>query len=345
MFKILVTLENIFSAWYEFRKGKANKTDVLAFERHLEDELFLLHSELSTKTYRHQGYKTFHVYDPKFRVINKACVRDRVVHHLVFTALEPLFQPRFIDRSYSCQVGKGIHKGVTDVHAALRKVSRNNTRVVWSLKMDIKKFFASVDQATLLQLLRKKVSDSDMLWLLETIVTSFSSDQGTGKGMPIGNLSSQIFANIYLSELDYFVKQVLREKNYFRYADDFLFLHADRKHLEEICVILQKFVAERLKLTVHPDKIVYRKYSQGVDWLGYVLLPRYHVLRAGTKRRMFKKLRRKAQLYNELRLSDYGLSQSLQSYMGMLRHCNGYQLSQSAANCLFFEVSHFTLGK
>lgn len=309
-------------------KGKTGKLDVMEFERHLEDNLFQVQAELSTKTYHHQGYHTFHVYDPKFRVINKACVRDRVVHHLLFQFLEPLFQPAFIYHSYSCQKDKGIHLSVKNAQNALRQASKNYTRTVWSLKMDIKKFFASVDHEILIRLLKRKVKDEGILWLIEEIVGSF----GNGIGMPIGNLTSQIFANIYLSELDYFVKHRLGEHYYFRYADDFLFLHEDKEHLIELCQIIDEFVAQELRLTIHPDKIIFRMLDQGIDWLGYVLLPHHRVLRTKTKQRMFKNMLQKSGEYERGVIDNYGLSQSMQSYLGILTHCNGYRVGEQLRN-------------
>lgn len=328
----VITVENLFSAWEEFKKGKQNKSDVMRFERNLEDNLFQLHEELNTKTYRHQPYHQFHVHDPKFRVVNKATVRDRVVHHLVFRLLEPIFQPTFIYHSYSCQTGKGIHQSVANVSGAIRKVSNNYTRTVWSLKLDIKKFFASVDQDILLRLLFKRVEGGDMRWLLEVIIRSFASDQGPGRGMPIGNLTSQIFANVYLSELDYFIKHQLKVRWYFRYADDFLMLHERRSYLEFLQEPIDVFVQEQLHLLVHPQKIVFRKLNQGIDWLGYVLRPHYRILRTNTKQRMFKKMQSKVAAFNQGQCGDYSLEQTLQSYLGLLSHCHGHRLEEQLCN-------------
>jgi len=340
MYSKLIRLENILDAWYEFRKGKQNKADVLLFERYLEDNLFQLQDELSTKTYQHQGYETFHIYDPKFRIINKATVRDRIVHHLLFRFLEPILQPTFIHHSYSCQRGKGVHVAVGAVDRALRKASKNHNQTVWSLKMDIKKFFASVDHEILLQLLINKLGDTEVMWLVEKVIRSFSTPGMSGKGMPIGNLTSQIFANVYLSELDYFVKHHLREHYYFRYADDFLFLHADVAHLKEIENTVAPFVENRLGLTAHPGKIVYRKFSQGIDWLGYVLLPRYRVIRAKTKHRMFAKVRRKTDEFNRGIGDDYRLDQTVQSYLGILGHCQGYKIEEELKNEVWINKAH-----
>ena len=338
MYNEQVSLVNLFFAWDDFKKGKQQKPDVLMFERNLEDNIFTLHEELTTKKYQHQPYYTFHIYDPKFRIINKATVRDRVVHHLIYEYLEKIFQPTFIYHSYSCQRNKGVHLSVQNVSKALRKISKNYTVPVWSLKMDIKKFFASVDQTILVSLLRKKIIDDDFFDLLQKIIFSYCSDQGKGLGMSIGNLTSQIFANIYLSPLDYFAKQILKEKYYFRYADDFLFLHTDRAHLEKIQETLINFVEQELHLIVHPNKIIFKKFTEGIDWLGYVFLPHYRVLRTSTKRRMFKNMHNKAQQYNAGLLSNYELSQSLQSYLGIMKHCNNFELSQKLVNKVFFEA-------
>lgn len=341
MFESLVSLNNLFFAWDEFKKGKQQKPDVMIFERHLEDNIFTLHEELITEKYKHQPYYTFHIYDPKFRIINKATVCDRVVHHLCYEQLEKIFQPTFIYHSYSCQNGKGVHLAVENMSKALRKISKNYTVPVWSLKMDMKKFFASVDQKVLLNLLKKRITDDSFFNLLETIISAYRSDQGTGRGMSIGNLTSQIFANIYLSPLDNFAKHVLHEKYYFRYADDFLFLHTDRTRLEEIEKKVIEFALQELHLIVHPNKIIYRKFSQGIDWLGYVLLPHYRVLRTSTKRRMFKKMHQKVEAYNSSSLSEYELSQSLQSYLGMMKPCQAHETSQELMNRVFFEKDQF----
>jgi retron-type reverse transcriptase len=137
---MFITLENLFFAWDEFKKEKQNKRDVMEFERRLEDNLFRLYEDLNKKIYFHQPYQTFYIYDPKFRVINKAAVRDRIVHHFVFKYLEKSYQPHFIHQSYSCQKGKGTHLAVQNLSRALRAVTKNYTKPVWALKMDIKNF-------------------------------------------------------------------------------------------------------------------------------------------------------------------------------------------------------------
>ena len=215
IFKSIISLENLFSAWEEFKKGKQHKLDVQRFEFDLERNLFQLHRDLKGKAYRHGPYKGFYICDPKIRHIHKATVRDRVLHHAVFKILNPIFEPTFIPNSFSCRVGYGTHRGVMALDKMMRKVSQNNTRPCYVLKCDIQKFFDSVNHRILLSILSKRIKDGDAMWLLEEIVGSFP------KGLPIGNLTSQIFANIYMNEFDQFVKHELRVRYYVRYTDDF----------------------------------------------------------------------------------------------------------------------------
>lgn len=183
-FSDLTSLENIFQAWNEFKRGKRYKKDVMEFERNLEDNLFSLHQSLRDKTYTHGGYQTFFVYDPKLRHIHKAKVVDRIVHHLLYQYLYPLFDKTFIFDSYSCRLNKGTHKGVLRLEKFTRIVSQNYSKDCWALKLDIKKFFASVDRDILVRILDKKITDPDILWLLKEIIYSFN------KGIPLGNLTS-----------------------------------------------------------------------------------------------------------------------------------------------------------
>jgi retron-type reverse transcriptase len=320
----LISIENLFQAWSEFRKGKAKRLDVQEFEMNLEDNLFGLQQRLKDKAYRHGSYYSFYVHDPKQRHIHKASVMDRVVHHLLYTFLYKLFDSNFIYDSYSCRLGKGTHGGIARLEVFTRKVSRNYTVNCWALKCDIKKFFASVDHKILLNLLKKKIYNNDIIWLLEQIIYSFYSDKGEGMGMPLGNLTSQVFANIYLNELDQFVKHELKIHYYIRYADDFLFLSKNKELSCEYVDILRQFLTDTLKLELHPDKISFRKLEWGIDFLGYVVLPYYIVSRTKTKRRIFKKLKEKVGLEN--------FNQSMQSYLGYFGHANSFKITQELKN-------------
>lgn len=312
----MICVENLFQAWSEFRIGKSKRKDVQRFERNLEDRLFNLHSNLENKSYLHGNYHSFYVQDPKQRHIHKASVQDRVVHHLLHRHLYGLFDRTFISDSYSCRRDKGTHKGIDRLEEFTRKVSKNYTQPCWGLKCDIRKFFASVDHQLLLKLLKEKIKDENVIFLLNEVIKSFSI--GEGKGMPLGNLTSQVFANIYLNELDRFVKHRLKVRHYIRYADDFLFLSTEKDKLFQLISPIRQFLKKELRLELHPQKIIIRKLEWGIDFLGYIVLPHYRLPRTKTKKRMFKKL-------EEVRHKS-SLNQSLQSYLGYLKHANSYKI-------------------
>jgi retron-type reverse transcriptase len=221
IFERIISLENLFYAWQEFSDGKMKKKDVLEFRSRLEDNIFELRQELKSKTYQHSNYIAFSVCDPKLRRIHKAGVKDRVLHHAIFRILYPIFDSSFIFDSYSCRIEKGTHRAVKRLEKFCRKLSQNNSRNIFALKCDIKKFFDSIDQNILLERIKRKIINVDTIWLVEKIIKSFP------RGLPLGNVTSQIFANIYLNELDQFVKHKLREKYYLRYCDDFIILSTD----------------------------------------------------------------------------------------------------------------------
>ena len=296
----------MFLAWREFKRGKKKRLDVQIFEFNLEDNLFQLHNQLKDKNYQHNKYIPFYVTDPKLRHIHKAMVRDRVLHQAVFRVLYPVFDSSFIFDSYSCRVNKGTHKAVNRLETFCRKLSRNNNKTIFALKCDIKKFFDSIDQDVLISLVKEKIKDTDALWLTEVIIKSFP------KGLPLGNVTSQLFANIYLNELDQFVKHSLKEKYYIRYCDDFVILGNNPEYLLSLSQKINSFLIDELKLYLHPNKIIIRKYIQGIDFLGYVVLPNHRVLRTKTKNRMLKRINQ----------------ENMASYLGILEHCRGYLLEE-----------------
>ena len=319
----LISIESLFQAWREFKRGIRNKMDVQVFERNLEDNLFDLERKLETKTYKHGNYQDFYINDPKRRHIHKALVGDRIVHHLLYKYLYGLFDNTFIFDSYSCRLGKGTHKTVDRLEKFARIVSKNYKEKCWSLKLDIKKFFDSIDHQILLNLISDKVEDENIIWLIREVIQSFSTpNRGlTPKGMPLGNLTSQIFANIYLNELDQFVKHELKIKYYIRYADDFVILDGSIEKLIHYVNIMESFLEKKLKLKLHTKKIIIRKLAQGIDFCGYVVLPHYCLVRTKTRNRIFKRVLRE------------GISnQSLQSYLGHFSHAQTYYLSRDLNN-------------
>ena len=175
IFRSIISVENLFCAWDVFKGDKRNKPDVAMLERNIEAHIFRLHRDLRSKSYRHGPYKGFWIHDPKLRRIHKATVRDRVLHHAIFRALNLIFEPTFIQTSFSCRISKGTHKGMKKVARMLGSVSKNNTKPCFALKCDIKKFFDSVDHATLLSMLGRRIKDESTMWLLQEIVESYSS--------------------------------------------------------------------------------------------------------------------------------------------------------------------------
>ncbi len=324
----MISSENLFAAWDEFRRGKLCKGDVQMFEMTLEENIFLLHRELRNKAYVHSPYQGFYVHDPKQRHIHKAAVRDRIVHHAVFSVLNPIFEETFIPTSFSCRVGYGAHRGVAALQKTIRRVSGNGTKPCYVLKCDVRKFFDSVDHEILLSIIKKRVSDEDALWLVESIVRSY----GDRKGIPIGNLTSQLFANVYLNELDQFVKHCLHVKDYLRYTDDLAVVSGNREYLEGILPEIHSFLEKELSLQLHPHKSTIRPVCQGADFLGYVSFPRYRLVRTKTRKRICRKLARREKKYRAGIITRQEFDQSMQSYLGVLSHANAHNLSESLLN-------------
>lgn len=339
IFSSIASKERLFLAWDTFKRDKRNKPDVAEFELKLEENVFKLHRELLNAAYRHGPYKKFWLRDPKLRRIHKATVKDRVLHHAIFNALNPVFEPTFIQNSFSCRIGKGTHKGVSEVARMLRKESLNNTRQCFALKCDVKKFFDSISHDALIQILERRITDSRARWLLREVIESFASAEPTlfeRKGIPIGNLTSQLFANIYMNEFDQFMKHDLRVKWYARYTDDFVIVSRDTHYLKQLLSAIELFLKEKLHLGLHPEKITMRKYSRGFDFLGYVILPHHIAPRTKTKKRMLWKLKRRVREHKNGAVSEESLWASLQSYRGVLSHANGYLLDQRLVNQYWF---------
>jgi len=337
LFDQLVSMDNLLDAWNEFKKGKRNKLDVQIFERNLEDNLFSLHSELAGKKYRHGGYIGFYVRDPKIRHIHKATARDRVVHHAIFKCINPIFEPTFIHGSYSCRKDKGTHKAVDHLAGAMRKVHQTHGKC-FVLKCDIRKFFPTIDHKILFEIISRRIKDEDVLRLMRILIDSFASEFSTEqekKGTPIGNLTSQLFVNIYMNEFDQHMKQTLKVQHYARYTDDFVIIHQDKNYLIQLKNEIETFLTSRLKLSLHPDKVSIRTPKQGIDFLGYVVLPKVKVLRTKTKHRVFRKIKMKTKLLKEEKISEESLLQSFNSYLGILCHAQCYGLEQKLRHKLW----------
>lgn len=313
-FNDIISIENLMKAWEEFVKGKRNRKDVVCFQANLEINILQLHCDLSDRTYMHGSYFAFKISDPKPRDIHKATVRDRLLHHAIYRKLYPVFDRSWIADSYSCRNDKGTHRALIRFKRFFYKVSKNNTRTCWVLKCDIRKFFASIDHELLMDILRQRIGDEDILWLLGNIIGSFQSTEA-GKGLPLGNLTSQMLVNIYMNEFDQFAKHRLKGRQYIRYADDFVFLCHKKEYLQSLIPQISEFLEKELKLTLHPGKLYLKTFASGIDFLGWVHFPTHCVLRTSSKRRMIRTLKEER---SEKRLI---------SYRGLLSHGNAYTLS------------------
>ena len=309
-FEEIISVENLLIAWKEFECGKKSRKDVQIFSMRLMDNIFSLHNELFNHTYKHGGYQAFKINDPKPRDIHKATVKDRLLHHAIYRVLYPFFDKIFIADSYSCRNNKGTHRAINQFRKFAYKVSKNNTKSCYVLKCDIRKFFANIDHEILLKIVQEYISDENIIELLENVIQSFSSVKGRNVGLPLGNLTSQLFVNIYMNKFDQFVKHKLKTKYYIRYADDFVIFSENKKCLENQILEINEFLQKELKLKLHPDKVFIKTISSGVDFLGWVNFTDHQVLRTTTKKRMMRKIQKSSKL------------ETLNSYLGLLKHGN-----------------------
>lgn len=318
----IISAENILSAWEEFLKGKRNKKDTQEFQINLMDNILSFHSNLASRTYIHGGYEAFKINDPKPRDIHKASVWDRLLHHAIYRILYPLFDKTFMADSFSCRLKKGTHGAINRFRKFYYKVGKNGTKTCWILKCDIRKFFANIDHEILINILREHIEDENLINLLKNIIGSFSPTRD-GVGLPLGNLTSQLFVNIYMNKFDQFIKHKLKAKHYIRYYDDFVILSDNREQLEKIISPIKEFLNQNLKLELHPDKIFIKTLASGVDFLGWVNFTDHKILRIATKRRMFRNIAKNG-----------GKPETIQSYFGLIGHGNGYKLKKEIINSI-----------
>jgi len=342
LFQQIACFQNIHRAYLGARKCKRYRASVLRFGCCLEENLLALRRELLNKTYRHGGYREFMVMDSKKRFIKAPLFRDRVVHHAICNIIEPNFEKSFIYDSYACRKGKGTHGAIIRLEKFIKALSpcprerdetgrqtpldnhatRHLTGQVYCLKCDISKYFDNVSHEILLELLKKKIKDENILWLLREIISS------NPRGIPIGNLTSQLFANIYLNKFDHFIKRVLRERYYIRYMDDFLILSDNKNRLREDKEKIKKFLAERLKLELHPKKAEIFPIDRGIDFLGYVVKDGYRLLRKSTVKRFIKKRRRYKVMAKNGKRTEQELKGFCDSWRGYASFANSYKLME-----------------
>lgn len=328
LFSEVYSFENLWRAYEKARRGKRYGGPAANFDMKVEDNLFQLQKEIESGTYRPGGYYHFYIYEPKKRLISAAPFRDRVVHHAIVNVLEPIYEARFSNSSYACRKGKGTHKAIERAHWGVR-----NCR--WFLKGDIVKFFPSVDHGVLKEIIRRKIADRDLLAVIDRIIDSgagildgecppvwFPGDDlltpaSRPRGMPIGNLTSQFFANVLLNELDQFVHQEIKPRDYLRYCDDFLLFDNDKEKLQRARQAIIGHLAD-LRLQAHPRKTNLRFCKQGVKFLGFRLTPSTRRVARDSINRFRKRMRRHRK---ERRQGLCDASRTTASVRGWIAHC------------------------
>ena len=319
----ITSFENLYDAYLKARRGKRYRSDVLIFSANLEENLLKIQKQLLNKTYRPKTYKQFYVYDPKKRLIQAPMFEDRIVHHALVNVIEPLFERKFIYDSYACRKGKGVHKAVLRLQK-FQRIAKRNYEKVYVLKADISSYFPSIDRKILLDVIKRTIRDKNALWLCERIVF----DSSEPKSIPIGSLTSQLFANVYLNELDHYIKDTLGIRFYLRYMDDFVLLYDDKKKLHQLLDKIETFLKDRLNLKLNPKTAIFPLH-RGVDFAGYRTWPTHILPRKRTIKRAKKRFKKFAALYREGKLELEYIKASLISFLGYVKHCNSYRTTRS----------------
>ena len=334
MYDELCTIGNLYVAYRKARRGKGGKWYVIEFEKDLMKNLRGLKTELESQTYEPRPLKTFVINDPKTRVISASYFRDRVVHHAVCNIIEPIFEKMFIHDSYVNRKGKGTHAALDRFDLFKRKVSSNwrlvdgmedsNMVIGYFLKCDVRHYFESVDHKILLNIIKREISDERIIDLIRKILDNHKSRM-QGKGMPIGNLTSQFFANVYLSELDYFVKHRLKARYYIRYVDDFVILHRDRNKLELWKDEINEFL-KTIKLELHKEKSKIYPLHRGANFLGFRVFYHYRLLKKSNISHFMKRLDKLMELHCEKGISSEDIMKSVNGWLAYAKWANSYKL-------------------
>lgn len=330
MYTQLTSWDNLLLAYRKASKGKRGQPNVAAFEHCLEENLLQLQAKLRAQTYQPGPYNSFYIHEPKRRLISAAPFRDRVVHHALCNLIEPIFERSFIHDSYANRVGKGTHRALNRCQAYARRYS-------YVLQGDVRQFFPSIDHAILRQLLAAKLPDPQVMWLIDRILASgvgvlseaydmvwFPGDDlfavNRPRGLPIGNLTSQFWGNVYLNPFDHFVKRELRCGGYVRYVDDFLLFGEDKAVLWQWREAVVRRLA-RFRLTIH-DRAQPRPVTEGIPFLGFVVFPQHRRLKRRKGIHFRRRLKGKILLYRQGDLSLAELNACVRGWVNHARYGN-----------------------
>lgn len=336
----LADTENLYLAFNKARRYKRYKRSVLAFSFNLENNILRVQKKFDVTNYKPGNYVCFTINDPKERLVAAPNFDDRIIHHALFKVLDPMFDKMFIYDSYACRVNKGTHFGMHRVKKFLQSArsAYGKSQDIYCLRMDVRKYFPSISWDILIDILERKVEDKGLLSILKTIVTNHTLtnldrkvfydtkiiNPAERKGIPIGNLTSQLFANIYLNELDQFIKHQLKMKWYARYMDDFLIIHNDKKYLWELKNTIETFLRDELRLQVHPDKIYLDNVKNGVPFVGYRIFYDHVTIKGKTLQRMRRKYRKRLNSERSLHTGEFIRTKA--SMRGHLAQANTFGL-------------------
>ena len=330
LYEKLYSEDNLISAFRKARKGKSKKEYVVDFESDLVKNIRLLQIELKLKIYKPHKLKKFIIRDPKTRTIHASIFRDRIVHHAIINLIQPIYEKIFIYDSFASRKFKGTHLAVERFEYFVKKVSSNGRKIKnpfnnnsitgYVFKADIKHYFDTINHEILINILRKKIKDEDFIGLIKIVLDNFENSE---KGLPLGNYTSQFFANIYLNNLDYFVKHRLKAKYYLRYVDDFVILHKEKKVLLEFRDKIEKYL-KSLKLELHPDKSEIHALRNGITFLGYRIFYHYKLLRKRNINYFLMQFNKKINLYRRGLIEKEKLESFLQGWFGYSKFANTY---------------------
>lgn len=327
LYERICSVENLKLADEKARRGKVNTPGVRIHDENREANINALYEMLKNKTYKTSPYTIFEITDPKPRKIYRLpYFPDRICHHAVMNVMEPIWCNIFTNDTYSCIKGRGIHGVVRNLRRDLRE---NVEETRYCLKLDIHKFYPSVDHEILKEIIRKKIKDKDLLWLLDEIIDS--SD-----GVPIGNYLSQFFANLYLAYFDHWLKEDMGVKHYYRYADDLVILHRDKGFLQGLLIAINDYLILNLKLSLKPNYQVFPVDARGIDFVGYRFYHTHTLLRKTIKRRF---CRRVAVLNRLKHITPEEYRQQICCWTGWIKYCNGRHLLNSLDMKKFSEIS------
>lgn len=327
----VIDFEHIYNAYRQAKKGKRYRYEALDFIKDLEVNIITLQNELIWNLYQPMPLRQFYVFEPKKRLISAPTFRDRIVHHSLVSVIEPIFERRFVKETFACMVGRGTHAAMQHVVRCSR-IAKRKWGDYYVLKCDIHKFFPSVNHEILKKFIRRTIRDKKLLNLIDIIIDSYESE---GRGIPIGSLTSQLFANIKLDPLDHFIKDDNGIKLYARYMDDFIIIHHDKEYLKTLWKKIEKFVVEELDMTLNPKTGIFPG-KHGIDFCGYRIWPTHVKPRKTTIKRAQRRFTRFTKLYRDNPGILKHAHDSMVSFLGYIKHCSGWNTTRSLFNKIIF---------